>query len=346
MKMCNTRLSHLVASVVMVSCASAYAATGGIQEVAQANATVDAQTPATPAVQHAWQTAVAAQEQTTTGCFLAKTPSTEWKRVPCRPAAKAQPVRRPATVTAWMPTAASMQAEAITDYALGANGLIRKAQGSFPVVSGVHTIRSNGTTASTDEFSLQLDSDANASTSACAGHPDCHVWQQFIYAMHGEGTVFMQYWLINYGQACPGGWSGEGSGSCYRNSAAIAVPPIATTRLGSLTFTVEVSAGGSDTVTLLDGAHAYRVSAPDSVLQLATVWSGADFNILGNGNGGRAFFNTGSLVTTRLAVNDGTRKAPRCIGNGAVSGESNNLHLGNCTASAGTSPSIQFTGRN
>ncbi|MEC3887827.1 hypothetical protein [Xanthomonas campestris] len=257
MQISKTRLSLIVVAVGMADWNSAYAATRDIHEVAPATAAAHAQTAETLKLQHAWQAALAAHEQKPSGCFVAKAPSTEWKRVPCQPVDKAQPVRRPATVTALMSTATSMPSEAITDYALEAHGLIRKAQGSFPVVNGVHTIRSNGTTASTDEFSLQLNSGANASTSACAGHPNCYIWQQFIYAMRGEGAVF-----------------------------------------------------------------------------------------LGNGNGTAAVFNTGSSLTTRLAVNDGTRKAPRCIGNGAVTGERSNLRLGSCTASAGTSPSIQFTGQN
>ena len=322
-------------------CVTACAAPRETHSGAQATMTDSRPTTSTLSFQQSWQNSLVAEKGTANGCFKAEYPSNQWKPVTCRQASKAEPSRRPTVATALR-----RADDSITDYALKANGLIRKAEGSFPEVSGVHFIYGNGTTVGADEFSLQLDSDANATTGACAGHANCHVWQQFIYAMHGEGAVFMQYWLINYGSACPGGWSGDGSGSCYRNSDDIAVPAIAANRLGSLKLIAEVNAGGSDTVTLLNGTQAYRVSGSDSVLQLASVWTGADFNILGNGNGTGAFLNTGSSVTTRLAVDDGTSKAPRCIGNGAVTGETNDLHLGRCTAYGGSSPAIRFTGTN
>jgi len=45
-------------------------------------------------------------------------------------------------------------------------------------------------------------------------------------------------------------------------------------------------------------------------------------------------------------VSDGSTATPTCASNAGSTGESNNLTLGKCTATGGTSPSIQFTESN
>jgi hypothetical protein len=81
-----------------------------------------------------------------------------------------------------------------------------------------------------NEYTLQINSNLNATTSACNAHSGCTVWQQFIYApdyqVKGEAAVFMQYWLVNYYDVCPHGWTPDGLGDCYRNSAAMRAPDV------------------------------------------------------------------------------------------------------------------------
>ena len=80
------------------------------------------------------------------------------------------------------------------DYALVADGLISQTVGSFPSVIGVISESSVGVPAFGDggilgpnEYTLQINTNANLGTSACSGGAaTCSVWQQFIYATDYE----------------------------------------------------------------------------------------------------------------------------------------------------------------
>jgi len=78
------------------------------------------------------------------------------------------------------------------------------------------------------------------------------------------------------------------------------------------------------------------------MLNIATVWNKAEFNVVGNGDGARANFNIGSSITVSLFLADGSTSAPTCLANGGSTGESNNLNAGPCTTAGGV-PYIQFT---
>jgi hypothetical protein len=82
------------------------------------------------------------------------------------------------------------------------------------------------------------------------------------------------------------------------------------------------------------------------VLYLATVWKESEFNVVGNAGGSEAQFNSGSSITVKVAVSDGSTSAPSCVADSGTTGESNNLNLGSCSASSGSTPSIQFTESN
>jgi len=45
-------------------------------------------------------------------------------------------------------------------------------------------------------------------------------------------------------------------------------------------------------------------------------------------------------------VNDGSTTAPTCLGNAGTTFEQNNLNLGTCTATGGTTPHISFVESN
>jgi hypothetical protein len=244
------------------------------------------------------------------------------------------------------------------DYALQSSTLITSTVGTFPSVTGVTSETGVGVSSfggggilGPNEYTLQINSDFNSTTSSCAGHSGCTVWQQFIYSpdynVDGQAAVFMQYWLINWGSSrCPSGFGSDGAGSCYANSSAATAPDVPATQLANLKLTGTVVNGGNDTVTFTNGTHAYSASGSDSKLHIASVWRSSEFNVVGNAGGSEAKFNTGSHVTVKVAVSNGSTSAPTCASNAGSTGETNNLTLGSCTTAGGTNPSIQFTQSN
>ena len=172
------------------------------------------------------------------------------------------------------------------------------------------------------------------------------MWQQFLYAPNYEtkrrAAVFIQYWLLAYGSTCPSGWTSDHDKDCYKNSGYVAAPDVAITGLASLKLAGTVVSGGNDTVTFTDGTTAYALSAADSVLDIASVWKQAEFNVVGNSGGSQAVFNTGSSVTVKLAASYGSTTAPSCVAGSGTTAETNNLILGTCAAAGGTAPDIEF----
>jgi hypothetical protein len=81
-------------------------------------------------------------------------------------------------------------------------------------------------------------------------------------------------------------------------------------------------------------------------LYISQVWNTGEFNVVGDAGGSEAEFNSGASITANLAVSDGSSRAPSCVADSGTTGESNNLNLGSCTASGGSTPSIQFTESN
>jgi hypothetical protein len=289
------------------------------------------------------------------GCFHAAYPNYLWEKTECLaiPQNHVHPVRRqPAGGPAAQVTGNG------NDYVAQAAGLISATLGTFPKVTGVTSERSVGVAAfggggilGPNEYTLQINTNFTGTTSTCAGHSGCTVWQQFIYSpdynVNGQAAVFMQYWLIGWGNsACPRSWMSAGGGDCFRNSNFVAAPDIPITSLGSLTLSGSAVAGGNDTVVFNSGTHAYSISGADSVVNIAQVWRQSEFNVVGNAGGSRANFNSGSSVTVKIALTDGSTAAPTCVAGAGSTGETNNLNLGACTASSGTTPSVQFTESN
>lgn len=83
-----------------------------------------------------------------------------------------------------------------------------------------------------NSFTLQLNSDYFYNTPLCAGAAtpsQCQGWQQFLFQQGngGSGSVYMQYWLLNYGFNCPSNWILAivlGEPDCYMNSTSANVP--------------------------------------------------------------------------------------------------------------------------
>ena len=296
-----------------------------------------------------WRAFMTQNAASAAGCFHASYPSYEWEKVDCKiPHPRFHPVHR-------KPANGAEVTGSGNDYVAQVAGLITQAVGAFPQTTGVLLEAGVGVPAyggggilGLGEFSLQINSNADGTTAACAGHSGCTVWQQFVYATdyntQGEAAVFMQYWLLNWGSsACPSGWGSDGDGDCYTNSAYVAAPDVPITSLGSLKLSGSVVAGGNDTVVFNNGTNAYSISGSDSELNISTVWNQVEFNVVGNGGGSRADFNPLSSVTVNVALTDGSSSAPTCVADAGTTGETNNLDLGSCSASGGSTPSIQFT---
>ncbi len=291
-----------------------------------------AASPAAARQQDAWRETITRTPVPRQGCFHAAFPSTAWKQVACTTAPSRPYAPRKGRIGETVGNG--------NDYSAVVTGLISSTVGTFPVVTGL-TKETDGGQA--NSYSLQINSQFFASpTCAGAANPgSCLGWEQFVYST--TGAVFMQYWLINYGSKCPsGGWMSY-SGDCYRNSSAVSAPLQKIKQLKNLKMSGSAVSGGIDTVTFTTAKDAYSTTGNDSVVGLAGYWNASEWNIIGDGGGSEAVFNKGTSITVNIAVTDGLTAAPTCQGNDGTTGETNNLNLGSCTASGGSTPSVKFT---
>jgi hypothetical protein len=218
------------------------------------------------------------------------------------------------------------------DYSAVVSGTISKAIGTFTNVSPKITEKGQigGVGAEkANEFSLQLNTQFFSGSPACNGASNpsnCVAWQQFVYTTD-QNIVFMQYWLIDYNNSCPGGWTPY-SNDCYTNSAASRASSAALTakNLATLSLTGSAKSGGKDEVELTIGGHATLATGKDSKIDLATHWNTSEWDVFGDGGGGEAFFggNTSLEAVTKLTATSST--APSCAKKG-FTGETNNLTL-------------------
>jgi len=335
-------LAGLIAAACIPAVVSAQTASnriGSLEEQAQAS----------------WRESMAHIAAPSEGCFEATYPSVIWHQSVCH---EVTPRVAPVPRFRLFNNGAAQTAGNGNDYTIQTSSLITQAVGSFPSVTGVTSESGVGVAAyggggilGANEYSLQINSSFDDTTSACKSHSGCTVWQQFVYApdyeVQGSAAVFMQYWLIGYGgSTCPSGFGSDGEGDCYKNSAAATAPDVPATQLANVKLTGSVTAGGNDTVVFTNGTKAYTSSGKDSVLLLAQVWKVGEFNVVGNAGGSEAKFNSGSSITVKLAVTDGSTAAPSCVANSGSTGESNNLNLGSCSTAGGSTPYIQFTESN
>jgi Ricin-type beta-trefoil lectin domain-like len=297
----------------------------GATVAAQAtSATVPA--PATARSREAWRKAMSKTPVPKEGCFKVSHPSMTWVEVPCTTAPNVPygPAR-------------GIGAQAVgnsTGFVTTASNTISSAEGTFSSVTGV-------TSASSSDYSLQLNSNPFISSSHCAGAANpsaCRGWQQFVYSA-GSGVIFMQYWLLNYGNTCPSGWSTSG-GDCYQNSSATAVPYNPLSALATLSLTGD--AGSTDEIVMFDQDNLYT-SSRASVLGLNAGWTNAEFNVYGDGNLSQVDFNAGSSVVVQISIQGGA-PSTTCA-SGGYTGETNNLTLvadSCCPGGYDSVPGIQF----
>ena len=285
------------------------------------------------AAEAAWQVEIAKTPAPAEGCYEADFPNLQWAAVACT-VAPARP---------FVPRTGTLRGDTVGDghdYAAGVtSGLIASATGSFPMVKGVTSETDGGA----NRYSIQLNSNF-MNTAVCNGHSGCLAWLQYVYSS-GERAAFMQTWLINWNAACPGGWF-TFSNDCYRNSAAVSVPQEPIKKLKKMQMNGTATANGNDVLVFTVGKKAYRTQGSDTVVDLASGWNASEFNIIGDGGGSQANFNSGSKMTVEIQVNNGTGNAPVCQSDAGTTGETNNLNLGSCTANGGATPNIQFTQSN
>jgi hypothetical protein len=282
--------------------------------------------------QENWREAIVHTTVPAEGCFQASYPSLAWTRTECAVAPAIPYIPRRGAVSQTVGNGNDYAAE-IT------SGLISKTIGAFPKVTGV---TSETGILGANDYSLQLNSNF-MNTQACNGarNPSqCQDWEQFIYSS-GYEQVFMQYWLINYDTTCPSGWFTYET-DCYTNSTAVGAPKEVITVLQTLKLSGSAVQGGIDTVTFAVGTKAYSTTGQDSVVYLATGWTESEFNIVGDGGGSEADFNSGSSIEVEVAVTNGTENAPTCAAHAGTTGETNNLNLGKCIGKGGARPYIGF----
>jgi hypothetical protein len=302
------------------------------------------------------------------GCYHASFPSTEWEKVTCV-APPAYQSARPNLRTDTVGNGYDYVAQAPSGHTFSS------VMGSFPTVSGVTSEKganvpfgsgeSDGITG-TNQYTLQINTNI-VNTAACAGYTGCYAWQQYVIstdtpvsltssALSGKTEVFIEYWLINYGSSrrasCPKGFLNAGADTkgvdCVQNTPAVVVYNglLPATQLASLALSGTAAAGGTDTATATYDTEAYTASVADSYTDISSKWTQAEFNVVGNAGGSRADFNKGASLTVKIAVTDGSTTAPTCVSPSSydgTTGETNNLTLGSCTATGGSTPYIQFT---
>jgi hypothetical protein len=288
----------------------------------------------------AWRKSMVATPRPTTGCFTASYPDTQWREVPCT-----TPPDRPYLPKSGVP---SQTVGDGTDYSAEVTGSISAAEGSFDSVTGVTSESGEGVP---NEYSLQLNTQFFTTTtcSGAANPTKCLGWEQFVFANSPPraGFAFIQYWLIHYATTCPSGWITSGK-DCYINSRSAPVPAQTIATLGQLTVTGAAASGGAeDSIVLSTGTTIYSAVGNDYFPDLGQNWQAAEFNVVGDGNGSQAVFNTGSTIVVRTSVNSGTASAPSCVVDGFTA-ETNNLTLVSTptNVSGGALPAIVFTESN
>ena len=286
-----------------------------------------------------WRTSLLKHHSTALGCSEAVFPSATWKPASCGPARKPDITPRPRPLD---------DEKASGDFALVSPTAITLASGSLWRIQNVSSVL--GFSNKQNVFSLQINTNRNfapgSSVPLCAGSTSaaCHGWLQFVY--DSGGTIFVQAWALSYGPqttlTCPSNFqfTDTTTGSCGLNTATFTLPPPLLTLqdLAGAVLTGQIfndaSGKSFDEVTLTVNGHAYKTNAAPDVVGASGNWSTAEFNVFGESGRDQSVFNSGSLLSVQLLVNNGTGSGSTCSGPGAGdTGETTNLTLSpNCIA--------------
>jgi hypothetical protein len=281
-----------------------------------------------------WRKAIREARADDEGCATAAFPSTTWTKVDCVDAPDL-----PHTVGGPNPTNGNYHLAESTGAALN------QVTGYFAdlAASGLTTTNEEDTLFGQDHFSVQLNTDYFQS-SACASAADpsaCTGWEQFIYSVPGsssQGSVFIEFWIVNYGKNCPSGqsWHQVGSGaniSCWKNSTAVSTPSHSPTILDNENTHVlgYISGPTHEGVTVILAGTAYSHVA-GSNLYPSGQWHYAEFNVWGYANSSEALFGPGVQLSPTM-YSDDPYTSTLCVqdfgGGGnyySYTGESNNFN--------------------
>jgi hypothetical protein len=291
------------------------------------------------------------------GCFEAHYPDEHWVEVPCLP-----PPRRP---NPHHEGARPNTVGAGTDwFATVTSGNLSQVTGSFDSVSGIVNLLGpiGGDTSVVHPNAYAMQMNSNTYTpSVCGTLTNC-AWVQFIFSQTQCGAkpcVFIEYWLLNHANPCPtnASWNYYGPGQsgytagttpgCYLNTSAKSLAAVPLSDLGSLTIVAQTTKGGNDVVIASDASGTLGSQSNASIADLATGWTGAEYNLVGDCCSVESFFTatTNASLKLRVATVNGTTNAPNCASTfTGTTAETNNLSLtGGCTASGGAEPAIVFT---
>lgn len=86
--------------------------------------------------------------------------------------------------------------------------------------------------------------------------------------------------------------------------------------LAGLRVIGETKAGGNDTVIVSDASGTLSMASNFSMLDLATGWTGVEYNLVGDCCSTETFFTPTPLtpnLTLRVAPVNGTTNAPKCL---------------------------------
>ncbi|HEY1429627.1 MAG TPA: hypothetical protein VGF18_08640, partial [Candidatus Tumulicola sp.] len=265
----------------------------------------------TASTMDAWHHALVAEKLPAAGCFRATYPSTQWNAIRCVAAPnKYFPVPKNAH-----PKLGQTVGDG-NDFSIDTTpNVVSTSIGTFPIVKGVTSERSGD---GSDSYTLQLNSNFFQSA-ACGTLKNCAGWSQFAYSNppgSGSGTLFIQDWLValdSYFTSCPpnAGWENLGIGCVQNSPYAVELPNVNVTQLASVALT-GVAASTGDSIYMSVGNDEYGMEnvQGDGITDLSENWQGSEFNIIGDGGGDEAFFNTGAKITVNIQAEDGVLTKP------------------------------------
>jgi hypothetical protein len=265
------------------------------------------------------------------GCFQVTYPSIVWTSLPCtEPSSSATPQQ--------IGGASSSNPD---DFAVSPS-YIGSATGSFYSESnfGSESDSSYGSNA----YSLQLNTNfftctisGNTLTDGCI--------QQFVLSncnCNQGYSVFIEYWLLGYysiyGQ-CPTlglvNWNVHVNTDCWATTLLTSTGSQSPANLGSYSLMGGTVVSGSydDNVQFCNSSTCYSYVLPGTVLNLASGWVQAEFNVFGQGNGSQANFvpTTGNTFGIYDDVILSPITSPNCTPHTTATVESNNMYLGGCS---------------
>jgi hypothetical protein len=326
LKMIGLTCTALAMLALSASCSGQNAVPNGIPQQAQGNpAAAAAHTHARPPTEadfEGWH-AMLMRFPKPSRCVVATYPEIRWRSMRCTkapniPFRPRHGIRRDTVGNG-------------TDWSELTSGYTTFARGSFHDITGLTSEEDFG---NANDYSLQLNTDF-FTTATCAAlgsaNPACRGWEQFLYTTSGTSPafVFIQYWLINFSAVCPAGWNTYGV-DCWTNSASSSTAPAeAITNLLNVRLSGNAGLGSvtDDFVEFTVCCYTiYATEGSNWFPDLYRQWQASEFNVIGNGGGSEAVFNSGATIVVRTEADSDTLAAPQCDFAG-FTGETNNLYL-------------------